>query len=248
MLCGDRVREQGVFIGSQIIAMHMGCREPMGFEVDWPPIPLLLSHPQQDGNCQNFCKIPICEHTCKYFHCWYKLCWPMWDKVTTELIAGTVQINNMLCHQDNSTLAFSLLWFCASARAVGYSIEDSCNFSSMSQQVPFNQQKQRHSEQQVTHFPPSKHALTSFRHTDFLQIPDHHLPAQQDKGCKRSQNKTDRQVEAFLFLQKNKPNVCTLPTCSNLSSFPWALCSLTSHWAEGPGPLGGKFDSPLVGN
>jgi len=45
MLCGEPIREQGVFISCQIIAVPMDCSEPLGFVVAWPLIPLLLLHP-----------------------------------------------------------------------------------------------------------------------------------------------------------------------------------------------------------
>lgn len=78
---------------------------------------------------------------------WNKFQSPVWEKVTFGLIAGTFNINR-LHHQHNFIPIFSFLWFYPPPRAVGRSIEDSCNFSSKAQQAPFNQQQQRHSKKQ----------------------------------------------------------------------------------------------------
>lgn len=103
-------------------------------------------------------------------------------------------------------------------------------------------------QETVTHFPPSKQALTSFRHTNVCasQIPNHHLPAQQDKGYKLSWNKTDKQDKTLSSCRKNNPNICTLPTCRSFCSFPRTCCSFSSPgWEEKPFAGWTHFDLQL---
>lgn len=80
----------------------------------WPLALLLLLCPQVGTlmEATRTCAKPPFVNTLKNtFFAWNKPHWLMQEKVTIGLIAGTVYINNMPCHQHNFTLAFSLLCF-----------------------------------------------------------------------------------------------------------------------------------------
>lgn len=138
-----------VHICSRIAAMPTGYSRSAWAGVVWPLAPLLspysyeMTHVETAWTSGKSSLVSTLSNT----FCWNKLQCPVWEKVTFGLLAGAVNINK-LHHQHTFISTFSFLCFYPPPRAVGRSIEDSCNFSNKAQQAPFNQQQQCHSKKQ----------------------------------------------------------------------------------------------------